>query len=338
MVEFNGHAMPRAHPGRDTLRIALAAAVRAPSVHNTQPWLWRVGDSTVDLYADESRWLPHTDPDGRDLLLSCGAALHHLRVAVRGFGWETVIHRLPDPAEPRHLAVVEFQAAAATPEAIRMAGAIDRRHSDRRQYAARTVPGAYLAAVAAAAGNGVHVRGVDAEPGRTQLLLAFEQAAWEHARDFSYGLELAQWSGRHGAPGHAVLLAADPTVRPFSNPGLPQAVIGDGEAADRLLLLSTPRDDRMSRLRAGEAVSAVLLAATTLGLATCPLTEPLELSGTRNRIRTNVLGENGYPHIVVRIGWAQEGAGPVPATPRRPLDEVLHPLDPAVSDAGARER
>ncbi|WP_306303656.1 Acg family FMN-binding oxidoreductase [Nocardia pneumoniae] len=340
MAELNAPAMPRAHPDRDTLRSVLASAVRAPSVHNTQPWLWRTDDSTVHLYADESRWLPHTDPEGRDLLLSCGAALHHLRVAARGLGWETVIHRLPDPAEPRHLAVVEFRAATATatPEAIRMAAAIHRRHTDRRRYAARSVPVAYVEAVAAGAGNGVHARCIDAGPARTQLLRAFEQAAWEHTRDFSYGLELAQWSGRQGAPGrHAVLLAADAAVRPFSNPGLPQTVIGDVDAADRLILLSTPGDDRLSRLRAGEAASAVLLTATTLGLATCPLTEPLELTDTRNRIRTNVLGDSGYPHIVVRIGWAEEGAGPVPATARRPLDEVLHPLDAAVPDAGARK-
>lgn len=322
--------MPCAQPDSDTLRSVLASAMRAPSVHNTQPWLWRVGDTIAHLYADESRWLPHTDPDGRDLLLSCGAALHHLRVAARGSGWETVIHRLPDPAEPRHLAVVEFQAATTTAEAVRMAAAINRRHTDRRRYAPRAVPGAYVETVAAAgATNGVQARGIDAEPARTQLLRAFEQAAWEHTRDFSYGAELAQWSDRHGVPERrAVLLATDPTVRPFSNPGLPQAVIGDADAADRLILLSTPADDRLSRLLAGEAASAVLLIATTLGLATCPLTEPLELAGTRNRIRTNVLGDNGYPHIVVRIGWADEGAGQVPASPRRPLDEVLHPLDP----------
>ncbi len=339
VAEFNASAMPRAHPDRETLRSALASAVRAPSVHNTQPWLWRIGDGTVHLYADESRWLPHTDPEGRDLLLSCGAALHHLRVAALGLGWATVIHRLPDPAEPRHLAVVEFHAATTTPEAFRMAGAIYRRHTDRRRYASRAVPVAYVEAVAAGAGNGVHARCINAGPARTELLRAFEQAAWEHTRDFSYGLELAQWSGRHSAPErHALLLAGDPAVRPFSNPGLPQTVIGDVDAADRLILLSTPRDDRLSRLRAGEAASAVLLTATTLGLATCPLTEPLELTGTRNRIRTNVLGESGYPHIVVRIGWADKEAGPVPATARRPLDEVLHPLDVAVSDAGARKR
>lgn len=83
MADFTGST---AHPDRDTVRAALAMAVRAPSVHNTQPWLWRLGDRTVHLYADPSRHLPHADPGMRDLIVSCGAALHHLRVALRVFG------------------------------------------------------------------------------------------------------------------------------------------------------------------------------------------------------------------------------------------------------------
>lgn len=94
-------------PDRETLRGAIALATRAPSVHNTQPWRWVVGEESVHLYADWSRQLPATDPDGRDLLISCGAALHHLRVALAALGWATVVHRIPNPAEPSHLAAIE---------------------------------------------------------------------------------------------------------------------------------------------------------------------------------------------------------------------------------------
>lgn len=154
--------MSNAHPDRDTVHGALALAVRAPSAHNTQPWLWRVGDRTVHLYADTGLRLPHTDPGQRDLVLSCGAALHHFRVAARVFGWDTVMHRAPNPADPDHLAAIEFRGAASTVEAVRMSRAITRRRTDRRRYASGELPAAHVAAIVAAGeANGVPVCDVE---------------------------------------------------------------------------------------------------------------------------------------------------------------------------------
>ncbi|MDX6584329.1 MAG: hypothetical protein QOI10_3513, partial [Solirubrobacterales bacterium] len=73
--------MTSTRPGNATVLAALELAVRAPSLHNTQPWRWRVGDESVQLYLDQARQLPATDPEGRELIISCGAALHHLLVA-----------------------------------------------------------------------------------------------------------------------------------------------------------------------------------------------------------------------------------------------------------------
>ena len=75
-------------PDAATMRTALALAIRAPSVHNIQPWQWRVGVDSLHLYADPTRHLVHTDPDGRDLMVSCGAALHHCAVALAALGWQ----------------------------------------------------------------------------------------------------------------------------------------------------------------------------------------------------------------------------------------------------------
>jgi nitroreductase len=92
------------------VRAALALATRAPSIHNSQPWRWQITGQTVHLYADLSRWLPATEADGRDLLLSCGAALHHLRVALAAAGVRSAVQRLrlgwppvgpPLPVTPR---------------------------------------------------------------------------------------------------------------------------------------------------------------------------------------------------------------------------------------------
>jgi hypothetical protein len=105
--------MERGFPDDYTVKTAVAMAVRAPSVHNSQPWNWRIGYSSLHLYADPDRQLRETDPDGRDLILSCGAALHHLRVAFAALGWAAEVHRLPNPDEPDHLAAITLQQPAA---------------------------------------------------------------------------------------------------------------------------------------------------------------------------------------------------------------------------------
>ncbi|MTL13667.1 hypothetical protein GL307_19415, partial [Nocardia seriolae] len=160
-------------PGRDTLTAAVTLALRAPSVHNTQPWSWRLSDHTVHLYADESRRLSHADPDSRQLLLSCGAALHHLTVAMRAFGWRAHIRRFPDPADRRHLAAVEFGRARPDAVSIRLARAISRRRSDRRRFTEGVLPRGEAAAIAAAGtAPGVRVHGIDAPAERARLLRA----------------------------------------------------------------------------------------------------------------------------------------------------------------------
>ena len=92
----------------------IALACRAPSVHNTQPWRWRVHGDRVDLFADYRRQLVYADPVRRDLLVSCGAALHHLQVVCAGLGWAARVHRLPDPGEERHVAGVVLKPRAAS--------------------------------------------------------------------------------------------------------------------------------------------------------------------------------------------------------------------------------
>ncbi|MEV5837618.1 nitroreductase family protein [Nocardia sp. NPDC052112] len=323
--------MANTHPDSDTVRSALALAARAPSIHNTQPWQWRVGDRTVHLYADDSRHLPLTDPDRRDLLLSCGAVLHHFRVAARSFGWHTVVHRLPNPAEPQHLASIEFTMTTPTADVIGTARAISRRRTDRRRFTSWEIPPGHIERIIeAGTAEGALVHEIAGGATRTKLVQAFQEAARRHHDDPAYQTELALWSGRHiaseGVPARSSVAAVDPLTREFHNPTLTEAVLHDLEDSGGLLLVHTASDDPLSRLRAGEATSAVLLAATGFGLATCPLTEPLELPDIRALVRSDVLSDSGFPQLIVRIGWAATSAAEVPFTPRRPLDEVVRAL------------
>jgi Nitroreductase family len=320
-------------PDRETVHAVLSLATRAPSVHNTQPWRWRVGSDSLHLYADPELRLPNTDPDGRDLTLSCGIALNHCVVALAALGWQSKIHRLPNPDEPEHLAAVEVHHQPATEIDITLAAAIPRRRTDRRRYSAWHVPANYIALLGArAARTGVMLRQIESLP---ELQRIVEQAVRRHVADLDYLTELTVWSGRYaslaGVPARNTP-ESDPTAplppRLFAGPVLSQPP--DTEPVDDnavVLALGTKDDSVLARLRAGETTGLMLLSATALGLASCPVTEPLEITETRDAVRREVFGISGIPQMLLRVGWAPVNADPLPATPRRPLQEVAEYLD-----------
>lgn len=325
--------MPHSRPDGETVRSVVALAVRAPSVHNSQPWRWVTGDNSVHLFADPDRQLAATDPEGRDLLVSCGAALHHLRIAFAAAGWATTVHRLPNPAEPAHLAAVECFPQTATAEDISLAAAISRRRTDRRRFSSWQVPANLLDILAErAAGQGAILVPATDPHDRFRLASAIAEAARQQEANPEYASELAAWAGRSFAATEGVPAAnapasrtqhGDTVLRTFPHGALAQAPEDGEDDAGELLVLGTSSDDRISQLRAGEAVSAVLLAATEFHLATCPLSQPLEIGTTRALLRDRVLDGTAFPQMVLRIGWAPVHSDPLPAAPRRALDEVL---------------
>jgi len=288
-------AMSAIGPDSETIRAVLTLATRAPSIHNSQPWRWRVDPDRVHLYADPSRRLPCADPDRRGLLVSCGATLHHCTGGLAAMGWQTRVDRLPDPSDPDHLAAIEMFRQPPGELDVMLAAAIDKRRTDRRNYSSWPVPWGDIALMGArAARAGVMLRQIDLLPWLREVVA---ESVWTHTADADYRAELSAWSGRHGS----VAGGADNAV---------------------VVALGTKSDDDLARLRAGEATSLVLLSATAMGLASCPVTEPLEIPKTREAVRADVFGTSGYPQMLLRVGWAPVNAEALPATPRRPLPEV----------------
>lgn len=320
--------MAAGFPDAQTMRAVLTMATQAPSVHNSQPWQWQIGPASLDLYADPSRRLPRTDPDGRGMLLSCGASLHHCTVALAAMGWQATVHRLPDPAEPGHLATVTAEPRPPGDLDVMLAAAIARRRTDRRAYSSWPVPWGDIALMGArAARAGVMLRQIDLLP---QLNAIVADAVARHAADPDYQDELNAWSGRRGSVAGVPARntpdydpAASIPARSFAAPALEQPE-PDASGADNgvVVALGTETDDDLARLRAGEVTSLVLLSATAMGLATCPVSEPLEIPETREAVRADVFGASGYPQMLMRVGWAPVNAEPLPGTPRRPLREV----------------
>ena len=323
-----------------TLVDAVEVALRAPSVHNTQPWRWRIGDDHVELHADPGRHLVATDPDRRDLVLSCGAALHHLLVALAAQGRAAHVERLPDPENAHHLATVTLRPGAGLPADPSLFRAIAARRTDRRRMSHRPVPPAHLRTLAAH----VHRAGAVLLPAtdpvmRQRLTAALVEAAHRQEPSAGYTVELEVWTRRYAAARDGVPLdsiaptpvgavGASPLRRfPHGRLAQPRQYAGEGPPDDAaaLLVVATTGDDVAAWLRAGEAAGAALLAATGLGLATTPLSQGVEVDATRRAIRRAVLHVPEHPQLVLRVGWPAAGAAELPVTPRRGLRAVLLP-------------
>ena len=313
------------------LRSMVERACRAPSVHNTQPWRWQPTRSGVSLYADSNRRLMHTDPRGRDLVMSCGAALHTLVVAAAGEGLRARVRHLPDVDDLSHLASIRFVPFEASDADRALAAAIDERCTDRRPPSSWPVPAERIAtATELAARHGVRVTEVE-ESGPVDLGRIVLEAQRIQGFDRGYHDELLAWSHeRHAAGVPAANVPQRPEGEAEPHLGATRFPAGDLPAppsptrpAAAWLLLSTSSDDALSWLRAGVALQAVWLWATLERMAVVPYSQPFEVDRTRQLLQSDVLDDSSCPQMLLRLGWPPVAAAPVPRTPRRPVEEVM---------------
>jgi nitroreductase len=319
----------RDEPGnvpRHLVEELVAAAVLAPSMHNTQPWRFRyqAASQTIELYADPARVLRFGDPDGRGVHIAVGAALFNLRLAAAVAGRQPVVRLIPTVTQRLLLATVRLAGPCqAPPDDMELHTVIPARRTNRSPFSKRPVPPGILAELAQAAereGAVLHIP--DAEESSRLLELARDAERALLAQP-GYRAELARWAGgardREGIP-DAVLAPHDPSgaapVRDFAARTGPVAYAWF-EDRPQLAVLSTRSCSRSDWLRAGQALQRVLLTATLRGIATSPLTQSLETPDAW-LVRDPRSGPE-YPQMILRIGYGL----PVPRSPRRPVSEVL---------------
>lgn len=311
------------------LNEAAVTAGYAPSIHNTQPWRWRVLPDRLQLFAERSRQLAATDPDGRLLTLSCGAALHHARLALAAEGHACDTRRMPDAAQPDLLAeLVANGRQPVTAEAMRLVQAMQVRHTDRRPVSDEPVPPEALDAMAdAVAGLArLHVLTPDQV---YDLAAAAARSGAAEEEDPQIRAELAYWTSRAGPEGTGlppdVLPADQPQTtvpaRDFGGPGTLPVGPGHDRAASYAIIYGD-EDEPESWLRAGEALSAAWLVAVEHGVTVVPLSAAVEVPVTRDALRI-VLAGMGWPHIAMRLGLADPAHAGPPHTPRMPAAQVI---------------
>ncbi len=321
---------PRAGAAEEKLKFLLNFAVLAPSGHNRQPWRFRVTGDEVELCADRQRALPTVDPGDRELVMSCGAALLHLRVAIQHYGFQPIVHTFPNLADRDLLAIVRIgppQEAALKDHRLFMA--IKRRRTRRRPFEKRPVPDAELEALRAAAGTeGGRLHVMEAGP-REKLIDLIAEGDRVQESDEQFRRELARWmtpsrsAPPEGVPGYArgqnrLQSQVDPLIEQAFDRGKQKAAQNRllARNAPVLLILATETDSAAAHLAAGQALARTLLTGADYGLSTSFLNQPLQVPALRAKA-ARLLG-GGHPQMVLRMGY---GGGEKP-TPRRAVREV----------------
>ncbi len=204
-----------AGPGESLTPAAAATVVeiaaRAPSVHNTQPWRFRIADDVIELHADPDRLLIQIDPAGRELILSCGAALFGLRLGLRQLGYLPVVELWPDPAQPWLIARAWPEGRAAlNPVEAELLAAVPHRHTHRGPFTPGEVSPRLLAALAAdAAAEGSELRFVEQPDVVGDLAALVDRAAIEQDASAEISAETHRWlrpagsQARDGVPARA---------------------------------------------------------------------------------------------------------------------------------------
>jgi len=332
----SGEAAVQASSPAEISRFVVEAAVHAPSLHNTQPWWFSTGEREISVHADVERRLPVADPNGREMMISCGAALFTARVALRYLGWVPKVSVLPDPDLPNLVARIRFgpdQTAPADYERDLFAE-IPRRRTHRGGFDAEPLPSALVSVLRGeAAKEKATLRIMADESQRGALAAAVEAADYALRLDAARVREQSRWSlppgssRRDGVPATAYPARPERTEPSFPSRdfahghgwGLPPAGAGAvPRSAGIVCVLTTQADRPADWISSGQALQRVLLLASSCGAAGALHSQPLEVPDMRDFIAT-VLCDGACPQMVIRLGTT----GQVAASVRRSVDEVL---------------
>lgn len=323
--------MPDTMVDSELIKASVRLACRAPSLHNSQPWRWVADRGGLQLFVDRDRIVRSTDRGGREAIISCGAVLDHLAVAMAAAGRATHVERFPNPNNKTHLATLTFAPMEYVTDAhrARVDGILMRR-TDRLPMAAPPNWPAFEPVLRSRLDDTKVYLDVLPDEIRPQLAEAAQLTEALRLYDSPYHAELDWWTSAfettEGIP-HSSLISVEESDRvdvgrnfPVTRRSQRRVVIDEDRAT--VLVLSTAGDTREDALAAGEALSRVLLECALAGMATCTLTHLTEVPASRAIVAT-LTGRDAVPQLLIRVGTAPVLDEVPPPTPRRPLDDVL---------------
>jgi hypothetical protein len=314
------------------------AAILASNAHNAQPWLFKVSDSRIELYADARRNLGAVDPYLREMHLSLGCALENLVIAAAPNGYRSSVTvfpadlaRLPDHWQSRPVAVVEL--AAARQSMSELYEAIPNRHTNRGLYDPEKPPPSTFVRTLENLSKDTEARMVLFTSNQARERIAnLTEASSLIYRDPAVAHDLKSWARtteeQLGRFRDGFLAIPDPATKDMSHANLMLRAPLFGMIAVR------DRYERKQALCAGRLWQRAHLLATTHGLAARPDNGAVELADYQRRLNlppvataqlSELIGDEKWqPTLVFYMGYA---LSPPEASLRRPIADVLLTAD-----------
>jgi hypothetical protein len=303
----------------DSFRLHEDACRRAPSAHNTQPWLLRYAADAVHVHWDPARTLPESDPTRRDLYLSLGTFIETCLVVAASAGLPVRAEIAVDHATLRAARLVPAAAPYDTPFTI---ASVQRRRCARGGYAPGLLEPTALAALTAL---GADLRQV---PARELVASLAEADRWMFGTPAVVG-ELRSWLrlspkhprydldgltdralalSRFEATGLAAMLgpSAYPVTSRLGGPAvLAAASKGTLRYEGSVLVLVGRAGTVEAVIEQGRALVRVWLALSERGLAVHPLSQLLDCATTAAGLASRLgLAPDEAPLAVFRTGRA----------------------------------
>lgn len=304
----------------DQLKFLVNYAVLAPSVHNTQPWLFRILDHTIEVHADRSRALPVIDPEDRSLIISCGSAINLLKATLGAFGFKFTESVFPDLADPDLLARITIVSEPSDFEPdLDMLRAITKRNTIRRGFQGLPLPSGFTSQFLdqkELLPDFLCV--VEEKEAETLILKQLQETERAYQKDIRYRRETDSWMhpmrerSRDGVP----MQPEEP------NPSASCWTVGDVPDHATLLMVLTETADRpRAWLETGEHLMQLLLDASRHGVNAAIMNLPPSSVELRKLIKP-LTGCAEDPILLLRFGRPKRKL----ITPRRaPVDVMLHP-------------
>ncbi len=327
------------HDGSVSEKLAFCVryAILAPSVYNRQPWQFEIDGNKLSLFIDRRRALPILDPDDRESMIGCAAALHNLRLAIRYFGYKETTDLIPSPQAEDLVATVTLgdkSEETLTEEESTLFRAITTRCFAQDSFEDKDVPldmvkalqdsvtkeGAWLYISNELSRRNILKMAVEADHiQNTSKNFRRELAAWTDPRRADSGDGLPHYAEKSFSS--AMNRLSPNIVRRFR--GKDGAPIDDVDFLDAkgtplVVVLGSRHGGTVERIRTGHALMSLLLKAESLGLSCSTLNQVCEVPEIRLRLHDDI-DQQGRAHVVLRFGF---GGKRCPA-PRRPLSDVL---------------